>query len=155
MDTYHREIHGEILWKCGCSGTYTVILSVLYAAVCTVMILISFQMEWVYGIPAGAAAFYFLWRIHRLHEPVVLVCEKALLISASDFCDSLIKGCLFRSYFISLEYKEIVGISSSWRKIYLGSRTYGGAAVLFVPLSHLSPSDKEKLLDWIGKFQQS
>ncbi len=155
MDIYHREIHGEILWKCGRSGIYVTVLSMVYAAACTILILIAFYAEWMYGIVSSLAALYLLLCIHRVHEPVVLVCEKALLIAAAGSSVLLFRCGVFQPWFTPLEYREIAGISSSWRRLYLGNRTDGGAVVLSVPLAHLSDSDKEQLLDWIFRMQQS
>lgn len=156
MDTYRREIHGKILWKCGRSGIYVTVLSMIYAAACTILILIAFQVKWMYGIAFSLAALYLLLCIHRVHEPVVLVCEKALLIAAAGQAFALpFRYGIFQSWFIPLEYREIAGISSSWRRLYLGNRTDGGAVVLSVPLAHLSGADKEQLLEWIFRMQQS
>lgn len=84
-----------------------------------------------------------LWRIYVINLPVVIFCEKVLLILQSR--ENL---SVFPKYEEVL-YDEVAGVSFSWKDLYLGKRLDGCLVKFPVLLNKISKEDKNKFQELI------
>lgn len=154
IDYYRKEAYGRIEWQAVRSMLWVVTTSVLYALLAAMVIVYVWHMP-AYLFPGLLAVCFFIWRIHRLHSPVVLACESELLILASG--GFMKKGNwaerIFRPAYLVVSYTEIAGFSPRWNAIYLGTPTEGGLTTAAVPLAFLSRRDKAHLTQLIEEKQ--
>jgi len=158
VDTYNEEIYGKVLWECCRSNTYIVLMSLLYVIMSAGAIIMAITHDLNHGIilyiVALAVIAFSLFRIHKLHCPVALICEKKLLVAVpwsfvnSDYYISL------RSFYMPVDYKEVAGVSSGWNRLYIGARITGGIVALPVQLSYVSLGDKIYFQDWVERKQE-
>lgn len=154
IDYYRKEAYGRIEWQAVRSMLWVVTTSVLYALLAAMVIVYVWHMP-AYLFPGLLAVCFFIWRIHRLHSPVVLACESELLILASG--GFMKKGNwaerIFRPAYLVVSYTEIAGFSHRWNAIYLGTPTEGSLTTAAVPLAFLSRRDKAHLTQLIEEKQ--
>ena len=154
METYDEKTHGKILWLCKRASVYTTAVSLLYVAF--------FVLFFIYLHSKGGAVrflsvlpfLFSLWQIHRIHEPVAVICEKKLLISCSPFFERRNLAAGIKSSYIALDCSEVAGISEDWRFLFIGERCSGGIVEMPVPFTYISREDKIKLETWIDKQQR-
>ena len=90
MDFYKQEIYGNILYTACRTRSLVVSVSLLYSLFGVAAILY-FADKGYAGIIAGVIILGFsLWRINAVHQPVMLVTEKALLVAVPFWELSLI-----------------------------------------------------------------
>lgn len=154
-DFYKPEIYGKAEWKCPRARCWIIANSLLYVFLSSVLLIWAFHEGWLFLPLGGLGVCFFLWRIHRIHCPVVLVCPEKLLVLA-PWCWKWEGGgaSLFRPVYHVLDYQVISGFSDSWNEIYLGDRTWGGLVSLQVPLVFVSKEDKARLFQWIEKKKE-
>lgn len=155
IDYYRKDAYGRVEWQAVRSMIWVVTTSVLYALLAAMVIVYVWHVP-AYLFPGLLAVCFFIWRIHRLHSPVVLACETELLILASG--GFMKKGSwidrIFRPVYLVVSYTEIAGFSHRWNAVYLGTRTEGGLTSAAVPLAFLSKRDKAHLTQLIEEKQR-
>jgi len=150
MDFYRKEVHGEVLWACYRAGSYTVSVSMLYVVIAAVCICMAWGLIWL--VPALAVTLFCLWRIQRVHAPVVLVCKKALLVAGAPEGGGL--KAIFETQYMAIEYDDIAGVSDDWSELYVGERMTGGLVKVPVRMRWVSREDKARFQDWIDRMQR-
>ncbi len=155
-DFYRREIYGQAEWKCGRARLWVIVNSLLYSFLAACILIAALHEGWLFLAPAALAVGFFLWRIHRIHSPVVLVCRDQLLVLAPGFWkrEEGWTAALFRPVYYVIDYQVISGFSDRWNEIYLGDREWGGLVSLRVPLFFLSRQDKARLCQWIEEKKE-
>ncbi len=154
METYDKEIHGEILWVCKRCRIYVVVSSLFYVLFCFIFS--------IYFIPQGISGYLFLilpvafslLRIHWLHEPVALICENKFLLPVSPMSSNFNWQSLSNPLYVVLSYSEIAGVSENWEFLFVGERMSGGMAEIPVQFKFVSRKDKKLLETWIEKKQR-
>ncbi len=149
---YDEAVFGKILWQAARSKWWIVPTSLLYALLSAVLILYAMAQAWWFYIPVAIVVSFFLWRIYEVHQPVVLVTEKMLLVT-NGYTWEKGAGYFPKREYLAVSYKEIVGFSHRFTEMTVGEPTYGGLAQISVPFAFLSPSDKQKLVSYIEEKQ--
>lgn len=153
LDRYDKNVYGVPEWAGRRAKAWTAAVSVLYALLAAALIVWGVNGRWMRLFPACAAVLFFLWRIHRLHEPVVLVCRDALLVLAPGAGGEGWRGWLRPVYYV-IDYDDVAGFSPRWQEIYVGTETEGGLARVPASLSHLTPAARETLCRRIEEKQR-
>lgn len=146
-------VFGAPEWAGFRARRWVVPLCVLYALFAALMVSVVLQGQWEWVAPAVGTVLFSLWRIHRLHEPVVLVCRDRLLLLSRGWAG--VRAGLWRpgALYWAVDYETIWGFSRGWREVWLGQ---GDGALVKVPvgLSQLSANDRERLSRRIEEKQQ-
>lgn len=154
METYDRDIHGNILWECTCSQCYMRSVSLFYVLF-TAFWIVSLPYTGIWSYLCATIIFLFsIWRIYRVHRSVVLVCEKRILFNVPRTSISWRLASIFKTQYISFPYDEIVGISEDWNYLFLGERISGGIAEAPIQIRFVSKEDKEAIAEWIQRKKQ-
>lgn len=153
MDTYDKQVYGEIAWFASRGSRYIILMSLLYSAAAIVLLCYAFREGYLFAGAAMLFAVFAVWRIYRIHLPVVLVTDRALLVMPSGIGNAFF-GHLLQARYAAVEYKTIAGSSQSLDSLYIGESTEGGLVNLPVALYWMSSGDKKTLLLWIEKKQQ-
>ncbi|MDY6084698.1 MAG: hypothetical protein SPI25_05570 [Dialister sp.] len=153
MDIYSKEVYGDIAWSASRASGYVILLSLIYSVASAALLCYAFREGYLCMAAALLFAIFAIWRIYRIHLPIVLVTDAALLVMPSRPGDGFFKHPLQARY-VGVEYKIIAGTSRSMDCLYIGERSEGGLVNLPVALSWLSSKNKKALLSWIEKKQQ-
>lgn len=147
MESYREEVYGPILFSGTRVRTLMMGVSLVYAVLAALGIIFARQAgSTSYGLCALWVGFA-LWRIHAIHRPVILVCEKALLVSVPFWNSAHSKNGIsdiFCTKYMPVSYDSIVGFSNDWSILYLGEAVEGGMVELPVQCTYLSTCSKEK-----------
>ena len=158
MDFYKQEIYGNILYTACRTRSLVVSVSLLYSLFGVAAILY-FADKGYAGIIAGVIILAFsLWRINAVHQPVMLVMEKALLVAVPFWEIPLEKGAwaywIHPSY-LPVSYKKIIGFSDDWKILYIGTQQEGGMAQISIEGMYIPVSDKKKIIAYIERKQKN
>ena len=157
MDFYKSEIYGNILYTACRAKSLVVSVSLLYSLFGVAAILY-FKDKGYVGILAGVIIVMFsLWRINVMHQPVMLVTEKALLVAVPFWEIPLERGTVsywIHQCYLPVAYKKIIGFSDDWKIIYIGTQQEGGMAQLSIDGMYIPLSDKKKITEYIEKKQK-
>lgn len=156
FDSYREEIYGKAEGQYTRARAWVVTTSVLYASMAAMTIIYAMNSAAAYWMPSAMLVLFCIWRIHRIHMPVAVLCRDYFLVLApgkkrdgggwTDF--------LFQSVYLVVPYRTIAGFSSRWNEMYLGKAEAGGMTRVSVPLAFMARRDKDRVYAFIEKKQR-
>lgn len=156
FDTYKESAYGKAEWQCTRSKLWVIVTSLLYALLAAMTIIYAMNGEAAYWGLSAALVIFCVWRIHRIHMPVVVLCPAHLLVLSPGKRgkDGSWLDFIFKPVYLVVEYKAVAGFSRRWNEIYLGSAAEGGMSRMAVPLAFVSRKNKAKIVEIIERKQR-
>ncbi len=153
FDSYKESLYGKAEWKCVRARSWVITTSLLYALLSAMTIIYALHSPISYAVPCAIGVAFFIWRIHRIHAPVVIACDQYFLVLAPGKWDTSggIIALLFHPVYYVAEYRTIAGFSDRWNEMYIGIRAEGGIVSIRVPLAFISRGNKERICDMIER----
>lgn len=155
LDWYRSEIYGEAEWMGRRSAAWRLFLCTVYALVSAGFIVALLHGLWGCLLPGMAVILLSLWRVDRLHDPVVILCPKALLVAAPWKRIGSWRDYAARSAYFVVAYESIAGIASRWDALYIGTEEIGGLVEVPAPLLWLARKDQAELCRRIEEKKRS
>ncbi len=157
FDSYKKSLYGKVEWKCTRAQVWVITTSLLYALLSAMTIIYAMHSPIAYAVPCAMAVAFFIWRIHRIHAAVVIVCEQYLLVLAPGKWDKSggLMALLFHPVYYVADYRAIAGFSERWSEMYIGSRNEGGMVKVPVPLAFVTRGNKERICEIIERKQRN
>lgn len=156
FDSYKPALYGKVEWKCTRAQSWVVTTSLLYALLSAMTIIYAMHSPLAYAALSVLFVAFFIWRIHRIHAPVVIACDRQLLVLAPGKWDTSggIMAFLFRPVYYVADYHGIAGFSDRWNEMFIGSREEGGLVKIHVPLAFVTRGNKERICEIIERKQR-
>lgn len=151
METYNKDIHGEVLHAYTYSQFYMRSVSLFYVLISVFAIVLPEYIDICDYFFTGSIILFSLWRIYRVHRNIVIACEKKILFNVPMGVPGWKNMAFFQSMYMSFDYDEIVGVSDDWAYLFLGERVDGGIVEAPIQIKFVSKENKKSIQEWIQK----